>query len=73
MLLVVLVAYLLAAFVSALKTGRALGLKAIILLPLTFAVIHLGYGSGFLWGLVKFSQRWRDKVGKVPQGRSLNV
>lgn len=72
MLLVVLVAYLLAAFASALYTGRSLRFKAIILLPIAFAVIHLGYGSGFLWGLVKFSHRWGDKVGKVPQGRLLN-
>jgi len=70
--LVVLIAYLLAAFASAIKEGRALGFKAIILLPLVFAVIHLGYGSGFLWGLVKFSHRWGDKVGKVPKDRSLN-
>lgn len=72
MLLAVWVAYLLAAFASAFKEGRALGFKAIILLPLTFVVIHLSYGSGFLWGLVKFSHRWGDKVGKVPQNRSFN-
>lgn len=73
MLLAVLLAYLLAAFASALKGGRTLGFKAIILLPLVFAVMHLSYGFGFLWGLIKFSQRWGDKLGKVTQGRSHNV
>ena len=29
-----------------------------ILLPLAFAALHLGYGSGFLLGLLRFSGRW---------------
>lgn len=37
-----------------------------LLLPLTFAIIHLSYGLGFLLGLFKFWNRWGDKVGKVP-------
>lgn len=36
------------------------------LLPLTFAILHLSYGLGFLIGLVKFANRWRDKIGRVP-------
>jgi succinoglycan biosynthesis protein ExoA len=36
------------------------------LLSLTFAILHLSYGLGFLMGLVKFRNRWGDKAGKVP-------
>lgn len=37
-----------------------------LLLPFTFAILHLSYGSGFLLGLVKFWNRWADKKGKTP-------
>lgn len=37
-----------------------------LLLPLAFAILHISYGSGFLFGLFKFWNRWGDKVGKVP-------
>ncbi len=36
-------------------------------LPATFAVLHLSYGCGFLVGLVKFWNRWKDKQGRVPE------
>ena len=36
------------------------------LLPITFTIIHISYGSGFLTGLIKFANRWNDKAGKVP-------
>jgi len=39
-------------------------------LPLIFAILHLSYGLGFLVGLVKFWNRWGDKIGKVPVGSS---
>lgn len=29
-------------------------------LPLVFAALHLGYGSGFLVGLARFAHRWRE-------------
>jgi glycosyltransferase involved in cell wall biosynthesis len=44
-----------------------------ILLPRTFAVLHLSYGLGFLIGLVNFACRWRDKVGKVPKKAFVKV
>ncbi|HYK42554.1 MAG TPA: glycosyltransferase family 2 protein [Thermoanaerobaculia bacterium] len=28
---------------------------------LAFAMLHLAYGSGFLWGLIHFRSRWRDE------------
>jgi len=30
------------------------------LLPIVFAVLHLSYGTGFLVGLVRFANRWRE-------------
>jgi succinoglycan biosynthesis protein ExoA len=42
---------------------------ALPFLPLTFAVLHLSYGAGFLTGLAAFVHRWRDRTtrsGSVP-------
>ena len=39
----------------------------LLLLPLIFAILHVGYGTGFLVGLVKFANRWGDKAGKAPE------
>lgn len=36
-------------------------------LPITFTVLHLSYGSGFLHGLIKFSRRWRDRGTRARQ------
>jgi succinoglycan biosynthesis protein ExoA len=36
-------------------------------LPFIFLILHLSYGLGFLLGLVRFWDRWRDKAGKVPE------
>jgi succinoglycan biosynthesis protein ExoA len=36
------------------------------LLPVTFAILHLSYGSGFLAGLFRFVARWKDSEGMVP-------
>ena len=33
-------------------------LPVVLRLPLCFALLHLGYGSGFLVGLVRFAHRW---------------
>ena len=35
-------------------------------LPLVYAILHVSYGLGFLRGLLKFWNRWNDKIGKVP-------
>ena len=59
-----LVANLTASFITAAKKGW----KYFFLLPLTFSILHLSYGFGFLVGLVKFANRWGDKTGKVPAG-----
>lgn len=35
-------------------------------LPLTFATIHVSYGIGFLVGLVRFCNRWRNRQRSCP-------
>jgi hypothetical protein len=55
---------------ASLYTAYKRGWQYFPLLPLTFAILHLSYGFGFLVGLIKFANRWRDKIGKVPLARS---
>jgi succinoglycan biosynthesis protein ExoA len=57
-----LLANLCASVISAVKRGW----KYLPLLPLTFAILHISYGLGFLAGLLKFWNRWGDKTGKTP-------
>ena len=40
------------------------GLQHFLFLPLVFTILHLSYGAGFLLGLFKFWNRWRDRKGK---------
>ncbi len=49
------------------------GLQYLPLLPLTFAILHVSYGLGFLVGLVRFWNRWGDRVGKVPAWAAAKV
>ena len=65
-LLALVGAYLLTNLSASIITGSGQGFKKLLLLPLAFAIIHLSYGLGFLVGLFKFWNRWKDKVGKVP-------
>lgn len=65
--LLYLIVNLVASFYSASKRGW----QHIPLLPLTFAILHISYGLGFLVGLVKFANRWGDKQGKVPAFENL--
>jgi len=57
---------LFANLIASMATATRKGWKYLPLLPLVFAILHLSYGLGFLVGLVKFINRWGDKVGKVP-------
>ncbi len=58
--------YLLANLTASLITASRKGWRHIVVLPLTFAILHLSYGLGFLTGLFHFWNRWNDKTGKVP-------
>lgn len=58
--------YLLANLAASIYTANKKGWEHLFRLPLVFAILHLSYGSGFLVGLMKFWNRWGDKIGKVP-------
>ncbi len=60
------VLYIVVNFLASIWTAARRGWRYFLLLPLIFAILHLSYGSGFLTGLVKFWNRWGDRVGKTP-------
>ena len=60
---VVIFLYMTANLLASFYTASKHGWKYLPHLPLVFAIMHLSYGSGFLIGLVKFRNRWGDKVG----------
>jgi len=71
--LLYLLASLLASILTVIKSARAtplVTLYSLLILPLIFAILHLSYGLGFLIGLVKFWNRWGDKIGKTPMWSS---
>jgi hypothetical protein len=61
--------YVLANVFASVLTASRTGWKLVMLLPAAFASIHFSYGFGFLFGLVKFWNRWsgstRLNVAKV--------
>ncbi len=58
--------YLLANLAASLITSSRKGWRHLTFLPVTFAILHLSYGLGFLAGFIKFRDRWGDKSGWVP-------
>ncbi len=64
--------YILANLTASLWTAGQRGWKYLPLLPVIYGILHFSYGLGFLAGLVKFINRWRDKYGKVPGFKLLN-
>lgn len=58
-------AYLAANLCASFLTARKNGWRLLPLLPATFATLHLAYGCGFLAGLIKFRNRWRDRRGQT--------
>jgi GT2 family glycosyltransferase len=66
LLLLVAGIYLLANLAASIITSSKKGWKHVLTLPITFSIIHLSYGLGFLAGLIKFWNRWEDKKGQVP-------
>ena len=56
---VVAVAYLVANIGASLSIARTAGMRHMRLLPIVFGALHIGYGAGFLGGLVAFRDRWR--------------
>jgi succinoglycan biosynthesis protein ExoA len=57
-------AYAVAALAASVAVAHRHGWRHLPVLPAAFAAIHVGYGSGFLAGLVRFARRWGD-AGRV--------
>lgn len=60
----ILGAYFLANGLASILTAARSGWQYLLVLPVTFGVLHVGYGLGFLLGLVKFARRWGERHGK---------
>jgi hypothetical protein len=58
--------YLTSAVLASVANASRAGLRA-PLLPIVFAVLHLSYGSGFLAGLIRFRDCWRDRGAGAPR------
>jgi len=54
----IVAAYLLANILASLRAATRSSMRVLPLLPFTFAVIHFAYGVGFLFGLIRFWNRW---------------
>lgn len=59
--------YIAATLIASTITAGKKGWNHLVRLPLAYGIIHLSYSSGFLSGLVKFWNRWRDKKGFIPE------
>lgn len=64
----ILSVYGVASFLASALVARRAGWSVFPLLPLAFAILHVGYGAGFLWGLIRFRQRWRQTTLPVEAG-----
>jgi len=51
---------MLADLVASIRALRRENCHELLLLPVVFATLHLSYGLGFLVGLLKFWNHWRD-------------
>lgn len=58
-------AYLLLNLAVSIRISQRNGWQYLPVLPLVFLFLHFSYGSGFLVGLVRFIDRWKDRVGRV--------
>jgi succinoglycan biosynthesis protein ExoA len=59
-------AYLVANLIVSLYTCAQHGWQHLQFLPLTFAILHLSYGFGFLLGLIRFSCGWNTRLIEAP-------
>ena len=59
--------YVLANLLASLWTARR-DWRTLPVLPFAFAIIHLAYGLGFLWGLWRWRGRWKSGKGNQADG-----
>lgn len=63
---IVPLSYFIANLSASLVTASKYNWRYLPHLPVIFSILHLSYGLGFLNGLIKFWNRWGDRIGKVP-------
>jgi succinoglycan biosynthesis protein ExoA len=59
--LLVVASYVIANLAASVLLARKTSWRLLPLLPITFVILHVAYGLGFLIGLVKFWNRWGDR------------
>ena len=57
--------YALATLAASVSIARRAGWRHLPVLPVAFGAVHLGYGGGFLAGLIRFRRRWGDRTGRL--------
>jgi uncharacterized membrane protein len=62
-----LLAYLVLSLAASASAARKTDWRLLPLLPIAFTIIHFAYGSGFLVGLARFWNRWRDHGARASQ------
>ena len=58
--------YILANLIASAWAAGRKGWQYLPTIPLAYATMHISYGLGFLIGLLRFVNRWKDKAGQVP-------
>ncbi|TMK43564.1 MAG: glycosyltransferase family 2 protein [Actinobacteria bacterium] len=58
--------YAVACITASITTARRAGWSILLLLPPTFAILHVSYGLGFLFGLARFAARWGSSRASQP-------
>ncbi len=58
--------YLILNLFSSIAIAHQTNWNVLPVLPIAFAMLHFGYGSGLLWGLIKFANHWQDRQGIIP-------
>jgi succinoglycan biosynthesis protein ExoA len=66
LLALVLGSHLAANLGASVYTSARHGWRYLFLLPLTFAILHLSYGFGFLVGLMRFTENRNQKANEAP-------
>jgi hypothetical protein len=61
----VLGSYLITNLAASVAVAARRGWCLLPILPLVFATLHVAYGTGFLWGLVRFAGGWGDRTTLV--------
>jgi glycosyltransferase involved in cell wall biosynthesis len=53
--------YFFASILATFRIAFTKGWRYWMLLPIAFAILHFSFGAGFLFGLIRFANRWSDK------------